>query len=276
MAQMRSTNRHVGNIKTLQDLAAKAAAGGAQMLALPEASSLINRDAADARAQIRPEGADPFLAAACQAAQDYGLWIQTGSTPLAGPDPDGRFLNRGHLINPKGQFAARYDKIHLFDVDLPGQPPRRESDRYAPGDEAVITSTPWGPMALTICYDLRFPHLYRQHAQQGARLIFAPSAFAMATGEAHWELLVRTRAIENGCFMIAAAQEGLHDDGRETWGHSLAVDPWGRVICDMGKGEGLEIFDLDLSQVEATRQAIPSLRNERAYRYHDQSDLQNP
>lgn len=294
LVQMRSTNRHAGNIETLRQRAAEAAAAGAEMLALPEAAGLINRDAEDARRQITLEADDPFLKAAREEAAKHGLWIQTGSTPmLAAPmqavpvqaippqaapmqasSGDQRFVNRGHLIDPDGRVTARYDKIHLFDVTLPGQPPRFESDRYAPGHEAIITATPWGPMGLTICYDVRFPHLFRQHAQHGARLIFVPSAFAMATGEAHWELLIRTRAIENGCFVIAAAQAGHHDDGRETWGHSLAVDPWGRVLADLGKTEGLAILDLDLSEVEKTRAAIPSLANERAYTYCDQSGTQ--
>ncbi|MDB6454486.1 nitrilase-related carbon-nitrogen hydrolase [Falsirhodobacter sp. 20TX0035] len=189
--------------------------------------------------------------------------------PDAGRGDDPRFVNRAHLIDAEGGIVARYDKIHLFDVALPGQTASRESDRYSPGSEAVLAPTPWGPMALTICYDLRFPHLYRQHAKAGARVMLIPSAFAMATGEAHWELLCRARAVENGCFVIAAAQEGRHDDGRKTWGRSLAVDPWGRTLADLGTGEKMVVLDLDLGLVEATCAAIPSLANERPYRFRD-------
>ena len=264
MAQMTSSNRHDTNISALQQIAVEAADKGAQMLALPEAAGLMNRDLASARQAVVPEAADPFIAACRDVARAHGMWVQTGSTPVL-EESDGRFRNRGHLIDPSGEIVARYDKIHLFDVDLPGETPRRESDRYVPGERAEVADTPWGPVGLSICYDLRFPHLYRDYARLGAAMLFVPSAFALATGAAHWEVLLRSRAIENGCFVIAAAQTGQHDDGRQTWGHSLIIDPWGKVLCDMEQRTGLAVLDLDMAAVGKARNAVPSLRNERDY-----------
>ena len=268
IAQMTSTNRHAGNVAALDALAATAAAEGAQMLALPEAAGLCNRDRADALGQVVDRADDPFVAAACRAARRHGLWIQTGSTPVAGPDgPDGaRFLNHSDMIDPEGRIVASYDKIHLFDVFLDGRPPTGESRRYAPGREAVLAPTPWGPMGLTVCYDLRFPHLYRLYAKAGATVLFVPSAFTVPTGRAHWEVLLRARAIENGAFVVAPAQVGTHDDGRVTYGHSLVVSPWGEVRADLG-GEraGHRTLDLDMAEVGAARRQIPSLANERPY-----------
>lgn len=271
MAQMCSSNTHQRNIETLEALAAKAHAGGAQLLALPEAAGLLNRDVAAARLQVTDEAHDPFLAAARRLAAHHGLWIHTGSTPLA-RGPQERFSNSSHLIDPSGELVVRYDKIHLFDVNLPGQPPSRESDRYAPGADAVVADTPWGRFGMSVCYDVRFPHLYRGYAKAGARVLFIPSAFAMATGAAHWETLLRARAIENGCFVVAAAQCGKHDDGRETWGQSMVVDPWGKVLVDMDKSIGLSFVELDLTRVDATRGSIPSLANERSYSFQADQD----
>ncbi|TNB47355.1 carbon-nitrogen hydrolase family protein [Martelella lutilitoris] len=266
MAQMCSSNTHARNIETVAGLAAEAHAAGAELLALPEASGMVNKDLASARLSVTDEARDPFIAACRELAAKYGLWIHTGSTPLAGAD-GGRFSNTSHLIDASGAIVARYDKIHLFDVDLPGEVSRRESDRYAPGAGAVLAETPWGPFGLSVCYDVRFPHLYRDYAHAGAKILFIPSAFAMSTGKAHWPTLLRARAIENGCFVVAAAQCGHHDDGRETWGQSMIVDPWGTVVEDMDKRIGLAVVDLDLSKVAATRQSIPSLANERHYSF---------
>ncbi|MAU19228.1 MAG: nitrilase [Martelella sp.] len=266
MAQMCSSNTHARNIEIVTGLAAEAHAAGAELLALPEASGMVNKDVASARLSVTDEARDPFVAACRELAAKYGLWIHTGSTPLAGAD-GGRFSNTSHLIDGSGAIVSRYDKIHLFDVDLPGEVSRRESDRYAPGGKAVLAETPWGPFGMSVCYDLRFPHLYRDYAHAGATILFIPSAFAMSTGEAHWPTLLRARAIENGCYVVAAAQCGHHDDGRETWGQSMIVDPWGTVVEDMDKRIGLAVADLDLSKVEATRRSIPSLANERDYRF---------
>ncbi|WP_366658111.1 carbon-nitrogen hydrolase family protein [Fodinicurvata sp. EGI_FJ10296] len=266
MAQMCSGKSHAPNVAAVTELAGEAAAKGAELLALPEVGGLVNKDHASAREMVTVEEADPYVAACRALAARHGLWINTGSTPVVeGADP--RFINRGHLIDPTGAIVARYDKIHLFDVDLPGEKPRRESDRFRAGDEAVMAATPWGAVALSICYDLRFPHLYRAYAKAGASILFIPSAFTVPTGEAHWEPLLRARAIENGCFVVAPAQGGAHDDGRHTWGHSMVVDPWGRVLVDMETSPGLSVVDLDLSAVAAARRSIPSLVNERPFRF---------
>lgn len=264
VAQMTSTNRHAGNITFLEEAAEYAAQAECNLLALPEAAGMMNRDRDDARTQIKEENQDPYITACRHLAAQHGIWIQTGSTPIS--SGDGRFLNHGNLISDKGKIVADYDKIHLFDVFLEGRPPTGESNRYAPGNKAVLVDTPWGPWGMSICYDLRFPHLFRQYAKMGATVLFIPSAFTVATGKAHWEILLRARAIETGSYIVAAAQVGKHDDGRKTWGHTMVIDPWGTVLTDMG-GEkpGLSIVDLDISKVITARDQIPSLRNERDY-----------
>jgi len=271
VAQMTSTNRHAGNIAWMQDAAARAAADGAQMLALPEVAGLCIRDRDDALAQVVPHADDPFVAACRDAAARHGLWIHTGSTPVSGPDgPEGRrFLNHADLIAPTGEIAASYDKIHLFDIFLDGKPATGESRRYAPGARAVMAETPWGPLGMTICYDLRFPQLFRDYAMAGATMLFVPSAFTVPTGQAHWETLLRARAIENGAFVIAPAQVGLHDDGRATYGHSMIVNPWGSILAELdGETPGLTIISLELGEVTAARRQIPSLRHGRPYTFH--------
>ncbi len=268
MAQMTSTNRHAGNIAFLRDAAARARADGADMLALPEASGLCNRDRDDALTMVVPHEEDLFVAACREEAARHGLWIHTGSTPVTGPDGENgaRFLNHADLIAPDGDIVASYDKIHLFDIFLDGKPPTGESRRYGPGDRAVLAETPWGPLGMSVCYDLRFPHLYRDYAQAGATMLFVPSAFTVPTGRAHWETLLRARAIENGAFVIAAAQAGSHDDGRVTYGHSMIINPWGEVLAELdGETPGLVTVRLDMDEVAAARRQIPSLRNERPY-----------
>ena len=264
MLQMTSHNTHGMNIATLRDAAEQAAMDGAQMLALPEAAGLMDRDKDHAWAQITAEADDPFLAACCALARAHGLWIQAGSTPVRAPD--GRVFNHATLIDPAGNLTEHYDKIHLFDVFLEGRAPTGESARYSPGTEAVVAETPWGTMGLSICYDLRFPHLYRDYAKVGAGVMFVPSAFIVPTGRAHWEVLLRARAIENGAWVVAAAQVGQHADGRVTWGHSLIISPWGEVLVDLGGDTPRQVtFDLDMTQVASARQQIPSLKNERHY-----------
>jgi len=218
-----------------------------------------------------PHADDPFVAACRDAAARHGLWIHTGSTPVSGPDgPEGRrFLNHADLIAPTGEIAASYDKIHLFDIFLDGKPATGESRRYAPGARAVMAETPWGPLGMTICYDLRFPQLFRDYAMAGATMLFVPSAFTVPTGQAHWETLLRARAIENGAFVIAPAQVGLHDDGRATYGHSMIVNPWGSILAELdGETPGLTIISLELGEVTAARRQIPSLRHGRPYTFH--------
>jgi len=260
LAQMCSADTHDANIATVAELAAQAAEQGAELLAMPEVAGLMNRNGAVARTQVVSADEDPFIAACRDLAARHGLWIHTGSTPVLAPD--GRFLNHSTVIDATGTIRASYDKIHLFDVALEGQAPIGESKRFAPGDKAVIIDTPWGPWGLTICYDLRFPYLYRRLAQAGAGLIFIPSAFTVPTGRAHWEVLLRARAIETGSFVLAAAQSGHHADGRETWGHSLAIDPWGTVLADLGQGApALRVLELDLTRIPSARSQIPALKD---------------
>lgn len=262
LAQMCSADTHAENIGTVTELAARAAGQGAELLCLPEVAGLMNRNAEVARRQVVDAAADPFIAACREVAAKHGMWVHIGSTPVLAPD--GRFLNHSAVIDTSGAIRAEYDKVHLFDVAIEGQAPIGESKRFAPGEEGVLLDTPWGPWGLTICYDLRFPYFYRRYGQEGATVIFIPSAFTVPTGKAHWEVLIRARAIETGAFVIAAAQAGHHADGRETWGHALAVDPWGEVLADLGRNApGLAIIDLDLTRVAAARRQIPALRTGR-------------
>ncbi|SOH93890.1 Predicted amidohydrolase [Monaibacterium marinum] len=264
IAQMTSTNRHAGNIAFVEHAVQHAVAQGCDLLALPEAAGMMNKDRDDARTQITVEAEDPFISACKRLAAEHGIWIQTGSTPVA--SGDGRFLNHANLINAQGISVAQYDKIHLFDVFLEGRPATGESSRYAPGAEGVVVDTPWGSWGMSICYDLRFPHLFRDYALRDATIMFIPSAFTVPTGDAHWETLLRARAIENGAYVVAAAQVGNHDDGRITWGHSLVIDPWGKVLTDLGGTEaGLAVVDLDMEMVRRSRDQIPNLRNARDY-----------
>jgi predicted amidohydrolase len=257
LAQMCSADTHEANIATVSRLARQAADEGAELLALPEVAGLMNRNPETSRRQVVAAEHDPFIAACSALAAQYGLWIHTGSTPVLGPD--GRFLNHSTLIDAAGGIVAEYDKIHLFDVTLEGQAPIGESKRFAPGDHAVLAETPWGPFGLSICYDLRFPYLYRAYAQAGAVLMFIPSAFTVPTGRAHWEVLLRARAIETGAFVLAAAQAGQHADGRVTYGHALAVGPWGEVLADLGEtAPSVRVMDLDLAAVGRARAQIPA------------------
>ena len=268
LVQMCSSNEYAANIDYTTHAIAAAAERGMQLICFPEVAGLMNRDRHSAAAQIVAQADDPFLHACQRAAREAGIWVHTGSTPMRS-EHDPRFVNRGHLLRPDGEVAAVYDKIHLFDVDLPDGKRIRESDRYAPGERAVIAATPWGGWGMSICYDVRFPYLYRDYGRAGVTLLFVPSAFAENTGAAHWEVLLRARAIENGCFVIAAAQSGKHADGRRTYGHAMAVNPWGEVMVDMHNDLGVHDLTLDLTQVERTRQMIPSLLNERSYAAFD-------
>ena len=242
---------------------AEAASQGIELLFTPEMSGLLDRDRRRAATHVTDEADDPVLAAVRTAAARHGIWVQLGSLALRGEGE--KFVNRGFLIRPDGQIAARYAKIHLFDVAL-GSETWRESAAYEAGEEAVVASTPWGGLGLTICYDVRFPALHRALAEAGAAMIAVPAAFTRPSGEAHWHVLLRARAIETGCFVIAAAQTGEHEDGRATYGHSLVVSPWGEVLLDMGTEAGLAKVDLDLSLVSACRDKIPALQHARPFR----------
>lgn len=265
VGQMCSAARHGPNIAVMQGFVRDAAAGGADLLCLPEVAGLMCRDREKAAEQITTAQADPFIAAARAAAAEQRIWIQAGSTPIRKQGCE-KFRNHAVLIAPDGDVVAAYDKIHLFDIALEGQAPIGESTRFEAGDRAVLVDTPWGAWGMSICYDIRFGHLLRDYAKAGARLIFAPSAFTAPTGRAHWEVLLRARAIETGCFMVAAAQSGTHEDGRSTYGHSMVISPWGEVLCDAGtRAPQLVFCDIDLSRVEHARGQIPNLSNERSY-----------
>jgi predicted amidohydrolase len=249
------------NARDLVAAADEAAAGGAAMLFTPEMSGLLDRDRQRGAAHLRSEAEDPVLAAVRDAAARTGLWVHLGS--LALKREDGKLANRGFVIDGKGDIRARYDKIHLFDVDLPTGESWRESASYAPGGKAVVVETPAGPLGLSICYDLRFPDLYRALTDAGAKLIAIPAAFTVPTGQAHWHVLMRARAIEAGVFVIAAAQSGRHEDGRETYGHSLVVGPWGEILLDMGDEKGVGMADMELDRVDEVRGRLPAISHRR-------------
>ena len=237
--------------------------GGADMLFAPEMSGLIDRDPARSRSKIRPEEADEVLAACRQAARAAGIWVHLGSLAVVAEGE--KLANRGFVIDSDGEIRARYDKMHLFDVDLPTGESWRESATYRPGNEAVVVrDTPVGNLGLAVCYDLRFPALFAALAEAGADCIAVPAAFTVPTGRAHWEVLLRARAIEAGIFVVAAAQTGPHEDGRTTYGHSLVVDPWGDVNLDMGEASGLNFAEIDPARIADVRSRIPSLSHRRA------------
>ena len=250
------------NAQALAAAIGEAAAGGAEILFTPEMSGLLDRDAARAAGKLRAEGEDEVLAACREAASRHGLWLHLGS--LAVQAEDGKLANRGLLIDPSGAVRARYDKVHLFDVDLPTGESWRESAVYRPGEGAVAADgTPVGRLGLTICYDLRFPALFERLGEARAETIAVPAAFTVPTGRAHWEVLLRARAIEAQAFVVAAAQSGRHEDGRETYGHSLVVSPWGEVLLDMGEAVGVGFAEIDLGQVAEVRRRVPALDHRR-------------
>lgn len=250
------------NAKALVTAIEEAASGGAEMLFTPEMSGLLDRDVERARRNVRTAGEDPVLAACRQAAKRCGLWLHLGS--LAVTAEDGKFANRGFAIDSAGEVRASYDKIHLFDVDLPTGESWRESNVYRGGSEAVVVAgTPVGNLGLTICYDLRFPALFQSLTDAGAQVVSVPAAFTVPTGRAHWEILLRARAIEAGVFVVAAAQCGRHEDGRETYGHSLLVDPWGTILLDMGEQVGVAFAEIDLGKVDEVRSRVPAIRHRR-------------
>ena len=250
-----------------------AARDGAAYVQTPEVTNFIFRRRRDTMAAARLEEDDPSLAAYRDLAAKLGIWLNLGSLALKTAGED-RLVNRSYLIGPDGGIANRYEKIHMFDVDLPSGESFKESRAYRPGDKVNVVDLPFGRLGMTICYDMRFPHLYRDLAKAGADILTMPSAFTAETGKAHWHVLLRARAIENGCFVIAAAQTGEHDGGRQTYGHSLIVDPWGRVLADAGETPGWIAADLDMAAVAKARQAVPSLSNDREYTLGEAGDAQ--
>ncbi|MGE4411941.1 MAG: carbon-nitrogen hydrolase family protein [Sphingobium sp.] len=251
------------NAAMLVEAIAAAKVGGADMLFTPEMVGCLDRDRKRVAATLTDEAHDPVLAAVRDAAAREGLWVHIGSLGLAGERDDGRWTNRSFVIDAAGAIRARYDKIHLFDVDLPDGISWRESAVYGPGDNIVTVDTPWARLGLSICYDLRFADLYRRLSDAGAGILLVPAAFTVPTGRAHWEILLRARAIESAAFVIAPAQVGLHEDGRETYGHSLIVDPWGEILLDMEEGSGLAFADIDLDRIDTVRARIPVLTHRR-------------
>ncbi len=251
------------NADLLVDAVQKAASGGAAMLFTPEMSGLLDRDRKRAAPHIVTEALNPVLAAVQKAAETHGIWVQLGSLAVADEGHD-RWCNRAFLIDANGVLTARYDKMHMFDVDLANGESWRESAAYAPGDALCVTDTPLGRLGQTICYDLRFPALFEQLGQAMCDVIAVPAAFTVPTGAAHWHTLLRARAIEATAFVIAAAQCGTHEDGRKTYGHSMIIDPWGDVLLDMGEAAGLGFATLDLARIAEVRSQLPSLANRRA------------
>ncbi|CAD7334779.1 carbon-nitrogen hydrolase family protein [Sphingomonadales bacterium 56] len=261
--QMTSGIDPAANAAAIVEAVRQAAEQGADMLFTPEMAGYLDRNRARAAETLRSEADDPVLATVREAAARHGLWVHLGSLPLRQEDGDERWVNRSFVIDNKGEIRARYDKIHLFDVDLATGESWRESAVYRPGEKVVAVDTPWGRMGLSVCYDLRFPDLYRALTNAGVTMLLMPAAFTVPTGQAHWHVLLRARAIEAGCFVIAPAQTGRHEDGRETYGHSLVIDPWGDILLDMEEKAGLALADIDLSRVEEVRGRVPAIANRR-------------
>ena len=261
LAQLTSGIEPAANARIIVAAVAEAARAGAAMLFTPEMSNIVDRDRGRAAAVLRSEDEDVVLAAVCAAAAEHRIWVHLGS--LAVLSGDGRLANRAFVIDDRGSIRARYDKIHLFDVDLPTGESWRESAAYTPGEGAVVVETPVGLLGLSICYDLRFADLYRALSNAGATVLAIPAAFTQPTGAAHWHVLMRARAIEAGAYVVAAAQTGTHADGRATYGHSLVIDPWGEVVLDMGEAGGIGYAEIDLARVADVRARIPVIAHRR-------------
>ena len=269
LVQVTVSDDPTANLPQTLTLIRSAAAGGAGFVLTPECTNVLSSNREHQRAVLHPEETDPTLAALRAEAQTLRLWILIGSLAVKTDDPDGRFANRSYLVGPDGGIRARYDKIHMFDVNVSESEVYRESAGYRPGENAVVADTPFGKLGLTVCYDVRFPYLYRALAKAGAQIITVPAAFNHITGAAHWEVLLRARAIETGCFILAPAQTGFHPEtagkGRRTHGHSLVVAPWGEVLADGGDAPGVVFADIDLSRVDSARGRVPSLTHDRGF-----------
>lgn len=262
--QLNAGTEIAANLKTAAGLVRRARDAGADLIALPENATMVVQGRAKVLERARPEPDHPAIPTFADLARETGALLLVGS--LAIRLTDDRVANRSYLFGPDGDIVATYDKIHMFDVDLPGGESYRESATFQPGNRAVLAPTPWGGLGMTICYDLRFAHLYRALAQSGATILAVPAAFTRRTGQAHWHTLLQARAIETGCFVIAAAQTGTHDEGRQTFGHSLIVAPWGEVLADAGEEVGVATADLDMARVAEARRAVPAITHDRAFR----------
>jgi predicted amidohydrolase len=252
-----------GNLAAACDFARAARDEGAAFIAFPENVAFMAPDGQGVREAAKPEAEHPGLAAFRALAREIDAWLLVGSLAVATDDAQGRVANRSYLVDAGGEIKATYDKIHMFDVSLAGGETYRESETYLPGGEAVLAPSPFGMLGLTICYDLRFPYLYRSLAKAGAEMIAVPSAFTLATGRAHWHTLLRARAIETGCFVFAPAQCGTHPRGRKTFGHSLIIDPWGTILAEAGDDPGVITAEIELAASARARQQVPSLTHDR-------------
>lgn len=262
--QMTSVRDVEPNLALAGDFIREAAGTGARLVMTPENTTIIEPDRKLALAKALPEDKHPGLPYFSDLAHKEAIWLLIGSMPIK--LDNGKLANRSFLFGPDGKVKARYDKIHVFDVDLPNGEVYRESATVQPGEEAVVAETPWGALGLTICYDLRFAYLHRALAQAGAVFLTVPAAFTVPTGEAHWHVLLRARAIETGCFVFAPAQCGTHAEGRRTYGHSLIIAPWGEILADAGNEPGIITAEIDPAKILAARHAVPSLRHDRNFR----------
>ena len=269
LLQLTSSDDPSENLEHLKGLIEAAGEAGADIALTPEVTNCVSLSRSRQRAVLQKEEEDETLKSVRALARSHRIWISLGSLALKTDREDGRFANRSFLIDRDGDICGRYDKIHMFDVDVSATETFRESDGYAPGTRAVLAETKLARIGMTICYDLRFPHLYRVLAQSGAEVLLVPSAFSPVTGEAHWETLLKARAIETGCFVVAAAQTGTHPtssgNARQTYGHSLVVDPWGQVIVDAGTKPGMTLVEIDLMEVSEARRRIPSMQYEQPF-----------
>lgn len=263
LVQMRCGRTPEANLDAAEALIRRAGEAGADYVQTPENTALMELSTRRLFANTQPEEGNPAIERLTALAVELGIWLHIGS--IAVRVSDAKVANRSFLITPQGEIAARYDKIHMFDVDLPGGESYRESKNYRPGETAVLADLPWGRLGLTTCYDLRFPALYRSLAKAGAAFLAVPSAFTRQTGEAHWRILLSARAIETGCFVFAAAQGGDHETGRATYGHSLIVSPWGEILCEAGADPDVIFATIDPALVGEARARIPSLRHDRNY-----------
>lgn len=267
--QLNVSDDPAANLAVTRGMLEDAAGQGAKFVLTPEVSNCISTSRTHQNEVLFGEADDPTLAALRSDAAKFGVWLLIGSLGLKTEDADGRFANRSFLIDPQGEIVARYDKIHMFDVQVTPTETWKESSAYRPGSQAVLASTPFANIGMTICYDVRFPALYQSLAEAGAQILTIPAAFSPVTGAAHWHTLLRARAIETGCFVIAPAQTGTHASSahktRDTYGHSLVVAPWGEVIVDAGTTAGVYVFELDLAQTEAARAKVPSMSHKRLF-----------
>jgi len=263
LIQLNTGNEIGPAVEVASDLIRCAASKGATFISTPETTHLMQLGREAVLTKAHYQKTDPGLAAFCALAEELGVWLHIGSLIIKVAED--KLANRAFVIDPAGTIVAEYDKLHLFDVDLPDGESYRESNLYQYGDQAIVVKTPFGTLGLSICYDIRFPYLYRGLAEAGADIILVPAAFTVKTGEAHWHTLLQARAIETGCFVLAAAQTGAHATGRSTFGHSLVIDPWGTILADAGTETGVTLVDLDLAKVAKTRQTVPSLQHTRSF-----------